>query len=251
MTRVKVCGIMEPAHALVAADQGADFVGMVFVRSPRFVVLERGREIMRKVQEWRRHYASPSNGPSAGVLDRYSGPLAEAAAKLEALLGQRRPLLVGVFADRPIHELNNIVVYCGIDVVQLSGEEPWEYCERLTRPVLKVVKVRPGDTAESVIAMVKAGAEQLLRRGGICIIEPYVRQRYGGTGQSMDWALAAQVAEEVPIMLAGGLTPENVGEAVQRVRPWGVDVSSGVETGQRKDEAKIAAFIAAARGVAV
>ena len=145
----------------------------------------------------------------------------------------------------------DIVVYCGIDVVQLSGEEPWEYCERLTRPVLKVVKVRPGDTAESLIASIEAGAEYLLRRGGICIIEPYVRQRYGGTGQSMDWELAAQVAEAVPVMLAGGLTPANVGEAVQRVRPWGVDVSSGVETGQRKDEAKIAAFIAAARGTSV
>lgn len=252
MTRVKICGITEPAHAVFAAEHGADFVGMVFVRSPRFVVLERGREIMRKVQEWRRQHPPAGDGqPGGSVLDRYAGPLAEAAAKLEALLGQRRPLLVGVFADRAIHELNNIVVYCGIDVVQLSGEEPWEYCERLTRPVLKVVKVRPGDTAESLIASIEAGAEYLLRRGGICIIEPYVRQRYGGTGQSMDWELAAQVAEAVPVMLAGGLTPANVGEAVQRVRPWGVDVSSGVETGQRKDEAKIAAFIAAARGTSV
>ena len=253
MTRVKIDGIMEPAHAVFAAEQGADFVGMVFVRSPRFVIIERGREIARTLQEWRRQQPAPDGGlkPSATAVDHHSGPLAEGMRKLEDLLARKRPLLVGVFADREIHELRNIVLACNIDVVQLSGYEPWEYCEGFRQPVLKVVKVRPGQTADDVIAEIEAGAPILEHRGGICIVEPYVRQRYGGTGTLLDWGMAAEVAARVPVMLAGGLKPETVGDAVAQVQPWGVDVSSGVETNQMKDEAKIAAFIAAARGTGV
>jgi phosphoribosylanthranilate isomerase len=154
---------------------------------------------------------------------------------------------VGVFADREIHELRNIVLACNIDVVQLSGFEPWEYCEGFRQPVLKVIKVRPGQTADDVVAEIEEGSDILAQRGGICIVEPYVRQRYGGTGTLLDWEIAAGVASRVPVMLAGGLKPETVGEAVAQVRPWGVDVSSGVETNQVKDEAKIAAFISAAK----
>jgi len=252
--RVKICGIQEPRHAVLAAEQGADFVGMVFVRSPRFVIIERGREIARALSEWRRqHPPSVAEGFSTpdNSTERHSGPLAEAARKLDALLARKRPLVVGVFADREIHELRNIVLACGIDVVQLSGDEPWDYCDGFRQPVIKVIKVRPGQTADAVIQHIEAGAPILGQRGGICIVEPYVRQRYGGTGTALDWTIAAEVAARVPVMLAGGLRPETVGEAVAQVHPWGVDVSSGVETGQVKDESKIAAFIKAARAAVI
>ena len=248
--RVKICGIQEPRHAVLAAEQGADFVGMVFVRSPRFVIIERGREIARALNDWRRqHLPSVAEGfsPPGNSTERYSVPLAEAAVKLDALLARKRPLVVGVFADREIHELRNIVLACGIDVVQLSGDEPWAYCDGFRQPVIKVIKVRPGQTADDVVQHIEAGASILEHRGGICIVEPYVRQRYGGTGTLLDWGLAADVAARVPVMLAGGLKPETVGAAVAQVRPWGVDVSSGVETNQVKDESKIAAFLYAAR----
>ncbi len=248
--RVKICGIQEPRHAVFAAEQGADFVGMVFVRSPRFVIVERGREIAHALNDWRRqHMPSVAEGfsPPVSSTERYSGPLAEAAAKLDALLARKRPLLVGVFADREIHELRNIVLACGIDIVQLSGDEPWVYCEGFRQPVIKVIKVRPGQTADDVVRHIEAGAPILEERGGICIVEPYVRQRYGGTGTALDWGLAMEVTARVPVMLAGGLKPETVGDAVAQVQPWGVDVSSGVETGQVKDERKIAAFLYAAR----
>jgi phosphoribosylanthranilate isomerase len=78
-----------------------------------------------------------------------------------------------------------------------------------------------------------------------------VEGTYGGTGKALDWQIAAQVARQVPIVLAGGLTPENVSQAIKMVRPWAVDVSSGVETGGRKDVAKIRAFIANAKAALV
>lgn len=251
MTSVKIDGFMEPAHAVYAAEQGADFVGMVFVRSPRFVIIERGREIARALQEWRQQNTTTPDGGLKPSATAESAGLGMGVAKLEELIVRKHPLLVGVFADREIHELRNIVLACNIDIVQLSGDEPWEYCEGFRQPVIKVIKVRPGQTSDEVVEEIEKGSAILEQRGGICIVEPYVRQRYGGTGTLLDWSIAAEVAARVPVMLAGGLKPETVGDAVTQVRPWGVDVSSGVETDQVKNEGKIAAFIKAARGAAV
>jgi phosphoribosylanthranilate isomerase len=127
----------------------------------------------------------------------------------------------------------------GLDLVQLSGDESWDLCEKLSRPVLKAVKVRDGTSAEEIIAA--------LRPGAVPLLDTHVEGALGGTGRLFDWSVAAEVAQRFPIVLAGGLTPENVGEAVRRVRPWAVDVSSGVETEGVKDAEKICAFIAAVR----
>lgn len=112
-------------------------------------------------------------------------------------------------------------------------------CEVIRRPVFKCMKVKPGDAARAVLAEVG--------EGGIVLLDPYVSGTYGGTGQTMDWSVAAEVAERMPTVLAGGLTPKNVGRAVRTVRPWAVDVSSGVETDGAKDTEKIRDFIAAAK----
>jgi phosphoribosylanthranilate isomerase len=161
------------------------------------------------------------------------------AKGIEEALARARPLLVGVFADQDADTINAIADQCGLDIVQLSGSEPWDVCALVRRPVFKCMKVRPEDTAEGVIAALGSGA--------IALLDPYVEGAYGGTGRTLDWHVAAQVARRAPLVLAGGLTPSNVTEAVSTVRPWAVDVSSGVETDGGKDVDKIRAFIAAAK----
>jgi phosphoribosylanthranilate isomerase len=149
---------------------------------------------------------------------------------------------VGVFADQDADTINAIVSDCRLDLVQLSGSEPWDLCSLLERPVLKCLKVREGQAAGEVLASVGQGAVPLL--------DPYVEGTYGGAGMTLDWDVAAEVAHSLPVVLAGGLRPDNVGEAVRRVRPWGVDVSSGVEADGVKDVAKIRAFIKEAKEAA-
>lgn len=222
MTLVKICGVSDVAHARVAAALGADFVGMVFAPSRRQVTLGQAKRI-------------------AGSL-RKDGECATKSADVtgvEKALGRRRPLLVGVFADQDADTINAICDDVGLDLVQLSGSEPWEICEHVNRSVFKCMKVRDGETAEQLMVHVHDGA--------IVLLDPYVEGTYGGTGKTLDWKMASQVAEQMPMVLAGGLTPKNVGDAVRTVRPWAVDVSSGVEKEGAKDTDRIRAFIAAAR----
>jgi phosphoribosylanthranilate isomerase len=107
-------------------------------------------------------------------------------------------------------------------------------------PVLKCMKVREGETADDLRVH--------LHEGAIVLLDPFVSGTYGGTGQTLDWDVAAEIARERPTVLAGGLNPGNVARAVATVRPWAVDVSSGVESDGVKDVDKIRAFIQAARG---
>jgi phosphoribosylanthranilate isomerase len=104
------------------------------------------------------------------------------------------------------------------------------------------MKVRDGETAEQLMVHVHDGA--------IILLDPYVEGTYGGTGKTLDWKVASEIAKQTPTVLAGGLTPENIGKAVSTVNPWAVDVSSGVETEGAKDIDKIRSFIAAAKGQA-
>ncbi len=225
MTLVKICGVTDPKHARAAAAFGADFVGMVFAPSRRQVTIGQAKRIASALRKER------------GCLRPAASP-----AEVEEAARASRPLLVGVFADQDADTINNIAEECGLDVVQLSGSEPWEMCGMIRRPVFKCMKVRPDDDASRVMSHVG--------EGGIVLLDPYVAGTYGGTGQTLDWNVAAMVAERTPTVLAGGLTPENVGQAVRAVHPWAVDVSSGVETDGTKDTEKIRSFIAAAKEAA-
>lgn len=240
MRLVKICGIREPPHALAAADAGADFIGLVFAPSRRQVSVEEAQAVARALggEPLPAPRAAPTEVPAdAGRWFR------ERAREVETMLQRKRPLLVGVFVDAPPLSIDAIAMGCGLDLVQLSGHEPWEACHEITRPVIKALRVSPGASAESVLASVRAGT------GHLCLLDSDVQGALGGSGQTFDWGVAAQVARRFPIVLAGGLTPENVGEAVRRVRPWAVDVSSGVETEGVKDVAKIQAFVVAAKEV--
>jgi len=220
VTLIKICGLREPVYALAAAEAGADFIGLVFAESRRRVSVEEALAIVRALGE----------------------PLSAAggdAEHIEALLRRKRPLVVGVFADADAETVNRTAEAVGLDLVQLSGDEPWDMCDKLSRPVLKAVKVKHDTSAGEIIAG--------LRPGAIPLLDTHVEGALGGTGRPFDWSVAAEVARRFPIVLAGGLTPENVGEAVRRVRPWAVDVSSGVETDGAKDVVKMRAFVAAVR----
>ncbi len=221
MTFVKICGVSNPVSARAAAAVGADFIGIVFAPSKRQVTIGQAGRIAESLGQ--REHVSNAAG----------------ATEIEAALGRRRPLLVGVFANQDADTINDIAEGCGLDLVQLSGSEPWELNEHIRRPILKCLKVRPEETAEELMTHFHGHA--------IVLLDPYVEGAYGGTGGTLDWSVAAAVARQTPTVLAGGLTPTNVGDAVRDVQPWGVDVSSGIETDGAKDPAKIRAFIAAAK----
>ena len=212
MTRVKICGITETAHALAAAKAGADFIGLVFAPSRRQVTLETARQVALAVKD-----------------------------------SEKPPLVVGVFVNTPAPEVNRIADYCGLDWVQLSGDEPWEYCIGIDRLILKAIRVSRGADAEAILAYLNRGYELLGQDRLTCLLDSFVEGSYGGTGQTFDWRLARQVSQRFPVIVAGGLSPENVEQAIKTVRPWGVDVSSGVETDGVKDVEKIKAFVKAVR----
>ncbi len=233
-TLVKICGVSDPRHARLAAACGADFVGMVFAPSRRQVTLGQAQRIAAALGK-----GAPGRLPSALARSAGEGPGVKAIEEALSALGRRRPLLVGVFADQDADTINAMAAECALDLVQLSGSEPWEMCEILNRPVFKCMKVREGARAGDVLSEVQPGA--------IVLLDPHVPGAYGGTGRTLDWSVAAEIARQAPIVLAGGLTPDNVAEAVGIVQPWAVDVSSGVETDGKKDAAKIRAFIQAAK----
>lgn len=213
MTRIKICGIQQPEHAITAAEEGADYVGVIFApMSSRRVTAEQARavsEVLRQRQ------------------------------------GSTKTLLVGVFVNEQPEIMNDLATICGLDLLQLSGDEPWSLCRELARPVIKALRVPAQRSAESVLEEVERELPALVRGGGHLLLESHVTGRFGGTGHTMDWELAASVAKSVPFFLSGGLNPDNVNDALRSVHSWGVDVSSGVETSGAKDPHKIGAFIRA------
>lgn len=151
-------------------------------------------------------------------------------------------LPVGVFVNEEAATVREVMDQCGLALAQLHGEETASYCEALGRPILRAIRLRgPGD----LLALAEYKGRARVRG---FLVDAFSEKEYGGTGQVADWGLAAEAAQSADILLAGGLTPENVQEAVRQVRPYGVDVSSGVESSPgKKDRGKVRAFIASAR----
>jgi|LGOV01.1.fsa_nt_gb phosphoribosylanthranilate isomerase len=195
--RVKICGITSVEDGLHAARCGADALGLVFyAKSPRCVTAEQARRIV---------------------------------AALPPLV-----TTVGLFVNQPAQEITDIARFCGLDVLQLHGDETPEQCQLPPWRVIKALRVRDEQSLADFAAY---------RVNGM-LLDAWQADSYGGTGHSFNWKLAVQAAQQRQIILAGGLTPANVAEAVKTVRPYAVDVSSGVESAPGcKDPDLVAAFI--------
>ena len=204
-TRVKICGLTNKADALHATGCGADAVGLVFYAgSPRCVTPEAAREI---------------------------------CAALPPFVTR-----VGLFVNATPELIRETAAYCGLDVVQLHGDETPEQSDYAPLRTIKALRIKDADSLN--------GHEDF--RVSALLLDAWAPDAYGGTGESFNWDLAAAVAAQRPVILAGGLTPINVASAIDRVKPYAVDVSSGVEHAPgQKDYEKVAAFIRAAKGLKV
>lgn len=143
---------------------------------------------------------------------------------------------VGVFVDEDAAVVSEIAASCGLTALQFHGDEDANYCRRFSLPVLKSISVR---TAGDLMGIEEFPAAAF-------VLDTYHPIFRGGTGESFDWSLLDK-RPNVPIILAGGLSHNNLADAIHRVKPYGVDVSSGVETDGEKDQRLIQAFIKEAR----
>ncbi len=216
---VKICGLTNLADALVAARAGADMLGFIlYERSPRYVSPASVRALVRALR-------------------------AELGAQANL------PRLTGVFVNQPPDAVARILAFTGLDAAQLHGDEMPADLRSLAGRAYKAIRPRP---EEPDWATWLEFAQLGLARGPSLLVDAFAPAAYGGTGSVADWTLAASLAQRVPgLLLAGGLTPDNVATAVTSVQPWGVDVSSGVEASPGvKDHAALAAFITHARSAA-
>jgi indole-3-glycerol phosphate synthase / phosphoribosylanthranilate isomerase len=152
--------------------------------------------------------------------------------------GQISPDIVGIFVNKEADYINDVSEQVGLHFVQLHGDESPEFCQCIHRPIIKALRLNEKSNSNLTEKYYHTAWRILLDTPA---------EKWGGTGETHDWALARAIAQQTPLFLAGGLTPENVGEAIQQVHPWGVDVSSGVETNGKKDVKKIQAFVENAR----
>ena len=167
----------------------------------------------------------------------------QACADITSFLKERYPhiKLVGVFVNSSVEEMKEILDVCLLDLAQLHGDETVDFMVSLQETSFKAFRGIPD--AKQLKDFARDDAPAFL-------VDASVKGLYGGSGVTADWDGAAELAKKYPLLLAGGLTPENVGEAVGRVQPWGVDVASGVESASgKKDAAKMSAFIKAVRQV--
>jgi phosphoribosylanthranilate isomerase len=199
--RVKICGITNLEDARHASACGADALGFVFFTgSPRYIEPETARRVI---------------------------------AELPPLVAT-----VGLFVNEAPARIREVMALCGLDTVQLHGDEGPDQCSCPPWRVIKALRLHDR-MEDGVFAAYRVSA---------LLIDAYVPQLFGGTGHRCDWQRAAFIAARQRIILAGGLTPENVSEAVRLVRPYGVDVSSGVELRPgKKDPEKVARFIRMAK----
>jgi phosphoribosylanthranilate isomerase len=236
MTRtvVKICGLTNLDDARVAVAAGADLLGFIFyAKSPRYVTPERVAAIVHSLNEDKKTRRQEES-LNLSISQSPNHPITQS------------PQFVGVFVNASVAEIQATMAQVGLDFVQLHGNETAEWFAPLAGRAYKAV--RPADAAAAQ-AQAEAFAPLGCVAGPSLLIDAYDPQAYGGTGKQTDWHVAADLARRHPgLLLAGGLTPENVAAAIDVVQPWGVDVASGVEAEPgRKDHAKVRQFVAEVR----
>jgi phosphoribosylanthranilate isomerase len=214
MTWIKICGITNVEDALVAVEAGADAVGFVFYEnSPRCVTVETTREIVARLPE-----------------------------KIEK---------VGVFVNTPVMQADPILQRAGLTMAQIYQKSMGEWLAWYQNSALKLMLAIPSRALDGD-SLIVAGTQE--KRFSAVLVDSGNDEQPGGTGRAFDWEDAKtglwrlEMDMNIPAVIAGGLTPENVGEAIEILRPWGVDVSSGVEAKPgKKDPEKVRAFVKAVR----
>lgn len=194
MIRIKICGLTDSEEAKKIAEMGVHAIGMVFAKSPRQVDTETARKIVDSLP-----------------------PFVQS---------------VGVFVNEEVEKIKEIVDSCGLDLVQLHGEEGPEVCKVLYPRSIKAWRIKSIKDIEKLIPYEK------YVRG--FLLDAYSEKAYGGTGLTFDWKIALEARKRLsrPVILAGGLNPENCREAVELVQPRGIDISSGVEIAPGKKNIK-------------
>ncbi|MEJ5212013.1 MAG: phosphoribosylanthranilate isomerase [Burkholderiales bacterium] len=189
--------------------------------------------------------ASQAGADAIGLVFYEASPRHVDLERARAILAVLPPFVttVGLFVNAPAEAVRALLAALPLDLLQFHGDETPEYCRAFGRPYLKAVRVRPG------VDLVEWAARFADSRG--LLLDAFVEGVPGGTGRSFDWSLIPG-GLPLPVVLSGGLDAANVGEAIRRVRPWAVDVSSGVEAAKGiKDAAKIAAFMQGVRNADV
>ena len=207
-TLIKICGVRSPEIAQVVESLDADLMGLIFAPSKRQVTPDEAERIV-------------------GAVDR-------------------RTKVVGVFVNESVGVMNELAARLNLDFVQLSGDEPAEVQAEIIRPVIRALRI-PVETATDDACRHAERFFSCVAPAHALLLDTHVPGVYGGSGREGDWNLAARLAERFPLILAGGLRQDNVGQALDVVQPLGVDVSSGVETEGHKDPIKIEQFIANVR----
>jgi phosphoribosylanthranilate isomerase len=216
--KVKICGITTLEDALFAAQEGADFIGLNFYPNSK-------------------RYLSPENAASL-------------VNNLRADMGDHAPLMIGIFVNAVISDISQIVHSVGLDGAQLSGDESEAMLRELRGMGFKAIRPPNLALAQEDVTYFAPTFPSDERLPSV-LLDASVPGEYGGTGVPAEVELSRWVKSSVPrLMLAGGLTPENVAERVALIQPWSVDVASGVENGiaGRKDLDKVARFIREAKG---
>ena len=230
MINVKICGLTNLIDVRVAVEAGADLLGFIFyAKSPRYVSPETIRQIVQEIRDQRPETSHAQ--PISSFQSSSSLP----------------PRFVGLFVNESLPTMLEILTFCQLDLAQLHGNETPEMVAALHGRAFKAV--RPTSLEQALTDAARFAPLRPTANPAL-MVDAYDPNLYGGTGKQANAQLATQVASQVPgLLLAGGLTSENVAAAIRTVRPWGVDVSSGVEAAPgQKDHRKVRAFVATAKG---
>lgn len=248
---VKICGTTNADDALTACRAGANLIGVIFVpKSKRCVTPEQAQEVVKAVRKF-----GERSKRTIVTVPKVTSPLPHLVAASRALDdAARRPMVVGVFQNQSTEFIREMVEKCGLDMVQLHGSEGMAAAnaELYGVPTIRVVDVETDpETGKASEGAVQKLLDSITADPAAILLDTSIKGNKdgGGTGVTFDWSIAQQVQNAgLPVIIAGGLKPTNVQDAVGAIRPWGVDVSSGVEASPgKKDPSKVDDFVKNAR----
>lgn len=202
MLKIKICGISNLEDALLAADLGANALGFIFASSPRQISKNTVSQITKRLPPF---------------VTR-----------------------VGVFVNESSKIVNETAFECGLDVVQLHGEESPEYCAQMLCRVIKSLRISENQKIDELnLQLIKY--EPFV---SAFLFDTYSPEKHGGTGKTFDWSILQNISTHRPIIISGGLTPENIPELLKMFSPYAIDVNSGVESSPgKKDSEKLKSII--------